>query len=222
MQRGWKSVAVALAATLVLASGALAQRGGGRGGFGGGRGGGMAILRYPEVQTELKLTSEQKTKAAALADKLQEERRGQGQGLRDLSPEERQKRLAEMRASENKQLAEILNADQMKRYRQLQLQRTGMMALAEPETSDALKLTADQKTKVQEILAAQMAEQRSLFQDGGGGGDRQAMMEKMQALRKQTDEKLAALLTADQKTKWAELVGAPFTFPTGPPPASAA
>ena len=126
MQRGWRSAAVALVATMVLTSGALAQRGGG-GGFGG-RGGGINMLRMPEVQTEL-------------------------------------------------------------------------------------KLTADQKTKIQEIVQQANNERRSLFQDGGGGGDREAMRAKMEELQKATDTKLAAVLTDAQKTKWKELVGAPFTFP---------
>jgi Spy/CpxP family protein refolding chaperone len=220
MQRGWRSAMVALVATVALTSTAFAQRGGGRGGFGfGGRGGGMGMLRTPEVQTELKLTDEQKTKVSALADKLQQER--QGQSLRDLSDEERQKVMAERRASEDKQLGEILNADQVKRYHQLRLQQQGMTAVAEKEVADQLSLTADQKTKIQEIISAQQAEMRSAFQGGGGGGDRSAMREKMMAMRKQTEDKIAALLTDDQKNKWKELVGAPFTFPTGPPSARA-
>jgi hypothetical protein len=206
---------VALVATVALASTACAQRGGGnRGGFGfGGRGGaGAAMLRMPEVQTELKLSDEQKTKVTTLADKIQEERRGQFQGLRDLSNEERQKKMADWRASEDKQLAEILNADQMKRYNQLRLQRQGISAVAEKPVADELKLTDDQRTKIQEIVSAQMAEMQSLRQ-GGGGGDPSAMREKMTAMRKQTDDKIAALLTDEQKSKWKEMTGAPFTFP---------
>ena len=40
-----------------------------------------------------------------------------------------------------------------------------------------------------------------------------AMRTKMEALRKQTDEKIVALLTDDQKKQWKEMLGAPFTFP---------
>jgi Spy/CpxP family protein refolding chaperone len=210
MQRGWRSAAVALVATMVLTSGALAQRGGG--GFGRGGGGGINMLRMPEVQTELKITADQKTKVEALMEKLRGQR-GDFQSLRDLSQEERAKAMAERRAAETKELAAILNADQMKRYDQLRLQRTGMSALAEKEVADQLSLTADQRTKVQEIMQAQAVEMRSLFQGGGGGGDREAMRAKMEEMRKQTDTKLAALLTDDQKNKWKEMVGAPFTFP---------
>ncbi len=120
--------------------------------------------------------------------------------------------MAERRANEDKQLATILNADQMKRYGQLRLQRQGMTALAEKEVADELTLTADQRTKVQEIMQQQAVEMRSLFQ-GGGGGDREANRAKMEEMRKATDTKLAALLTDDQKKKWQEMVGAPFTFP---------
>lgn len=73
MQRGWKGAAVALAASMLLASTALAQRGGG---FGFGRRGGGNLLAMSEVQTELKLTDDQKTKvtdrrrAALRSDRL--------------------------------------------------------------------------------------------------------------------------------------------------------
>ena len=44
-------------------------------------------------------------------------------------------------------------------------------------------------------------------------------MKKMQDMRKQTDVKIAAILTDDQKNQWKEMTGAPFTFPTpGPRP----
>jgi len=39
------------------------------------------------------------------------------------------------------------------------------------------------------------------------------MMAKMQELRKQADDKIAALLTDDQKSKWKDMIGTPFTFP---------
>jgi Spy/CpxP family protein refolding chaperone len=214
MQRGLKSAGLALVAAMVLAGSASAQRGGGFG-FGMRGGGSINMLRTPEVQAELKLTDEQKTKVIELADRLREERRGQGGNFQDLSPEERQKRAEERRASEDKQLSAILNADQMKRYNQLRLQQQGMSALAEKAVAEELKLTSDQRTKIEGILDAQRSEMRSAFQGGGGGGDREAMREKMMAMRKQTDEKIAALLTEEQKNKWKEMVGAPFTFPTG-------
>src|SRR5947209_7248015 len=146
MERGWRSAALALVATMALAGGALAQRGG----FGFGRGGGGAnMLRTPEVQAELKLTDEQKTKVTDLLAKLREQRQSQGQDFQSLSQEERQKLQATRRAEEDKQLADVLNADQMKRYHQLVLQQQGMTAVLDKTVADQLKLTDDQKTKIQ-------------------------------------------------------------------------
>jgi DNA-binding MarR family transcriptional regulator len=197
---------------MMLAGGALAQRGGG---FGRG-GGGAAMLRLPEVQSQLKLTDEQKTKVTDALAKLQEQR--QGQSFQGLSPEERQKMLAVWRAAEDKLLGDVLNADQMKRYHQLVLQQQGMSAVVDKAVADQLKLTDDQKTKIQAVIDEQRAAMQELRQNGGTQ-DREAMMKKMQEMRKQTDEKIASLLTDDQKNQWKEMTGAPFTFPTpGPRP----
>jgi Spy/CpxP family protein refolding chaperone len=219
MQRGWRGAALALGATVLLAGSAMAQRGGF--GFGGrGRGGGPDMLSMPEVQTELKLSDEQKTKVMTLLDQLREERQQQGQELRDLSQEERQKRGAEMRAAANKLVNAILNADQQKRYRQLRLQQQGMSALTEKDVADELKLTDEQRTKIQGIQDEQMANMRSAFQRGGGDGGRpdfSAVRQRMEAMRKQTDEKIAAVLTDDQKKQWKDMLGASFTFPANGP-----
>jgi len=76
-RRAW-AVIVAWVAVLVIAGGAFAQGRGGFGGrFGGGFGGGM-LLRMPEVQTELKLTEEQKTKLTEMQERLRAERRWLG------------------------------------------------------------------------------------------------------------------------------------------------
>ncbi len=213
MERGWRSAALALVATMALASGAFAQRG-----FGGGRGGGGAnMLRAPEVQAELKLTDEQKTKVTDLLTKLREQRQSQGQDFQSLSQEERQKLQATRRAEEDKQLADVLNADQMKRYHQLVLQQQGMTAVLDKPVADQLKLTDDQRTKIQAVVDEQRAAMRDMFQNGGGSGDREAMMKKVQEMRKQADVKIAAILTDDQKNQWKEMTGAPFTFPAPAP-----
>jgi Spy/CpxP family protein refolding chaperone len=211
MQRGWRSAALALVATAALASSALAQRGGG---FGRGGGGGANMLRMPEVQAELKLTDDQKTKVTDAMAKLREQRQNAGQDFQSLSQDERQKLMAQRRAEDDKALADVLNADQMKRYHQLQLQQQGLSSVAQDKAlADELKITDDQKTKIQTIADDQRNAMRELFQSAGGGGDRQAMMQKMQDLRKQTDEKIAAVLTDDQKSKWKDMIGTPFTFP---------
>jgi Spy/CpxP family protein refolding chaperone len=208
MRRGWRS-AVLTIGTMVLAAGAALAQGFGFGPIGGG----AMMLRMPEVQTELKLTDAQKTKVSEMLEKMREERQSAFQGLQGQGPEAFQKKLAEWRASEEKQVAAILNADQQKRYRQLQFQARGISAVADKPVADELKLTEEQRGKVQAIVGAQRQEMRSLLDGAGGPGNFQELRPKLEALRKQTDEKITALLTEDQKKQWKEMLGPSFTFP---------
>jgi hypothetical protein len=193
--------------TLMVAGTAFAQRGGRFGMMGGAR-----LLERPEVQTELKLTDEQKTKAASLSETLREERRGRFQDLRDATPEERAKIMSGWRAEEMKQVNAILNPDQQKRFRQISLQQEGPMAVVHADVATELNLTDDQKKKVMELQVQMGEKQRAIFQEAQG--DREAAMSKMQALRKETSDKVVALLTDEQKTKWKEMCGAPFSLGT--------
>jgi Spy/CpxP family protein refolding chaperone len=172
--------------------------------------GGANLLRRPEVQTDLKLTDDQKSKIETMLNQLREERQGAFQDLRDATPEERQKVLDKWQADETKRVNGILNADQQKRFRQIGLQQAGPMALTRSDVADELKLTDDQKKKVQEIVNAQNEQMRSIFQDAGG--DRDAARTKMEALRKDTNDKITALLSEEQKTKWKEMQGTPLTL----------
>jgi len=71
--------------------------------------------------------------------------------------------------------------------------------------SERLKLTADQKTKLEAIFLTQGKSMDSLRNAVGQGGDRQAMFQKMQPLREQTDKKVASVLTEDQQKEYKKL-----------------
>lgn len=67
---------------------------------------------------------------------------------------------------------------------------------------EKLKLTDDQKTKVTEIFKAQGEAQMKMREEMGQGGDREAMMAKMQKITSDTETKINALLTDDQKKEY--------------------
>ena len=218
-RRGFFGVALSV---LILASatGVASAQGGARRGGGGmiGRGGSLQLLRVPEVQTELKMTPEQIGKIDA---KQQETRQAlqdmfQGGGGQ-LSPEERQKRTDAMQAIQTKAVAGILDATQQKRFRQLELQQQGPLALARKDVATELKLTEEQSKQVAEIQRASGEEMRAAMQGvdfrNMSAEDRTKMMTKMQQSQKAAGDKVAALLTDAQKTQWKEMLGAPFTFP---------
>ena len=238
-----------LSAVLVMTGTALAQ-GPGRGGFGGGfpgQGGGIAgLLLMEEVQTELKLTDEQKTKLRDSRDELRGGlgggfgRRGQGGGgggeggggapnFRDMSAEERQKFMedARKRMEEQSKKAEelakgILTPEQMTRLNELRIQQQGVRAMGRPEVAAALKLTDAQKEAIDDILEAARPQRGP---GGGGGGfgggrpsaeDREKARTETEERNKKTQADIDAVLTETQKAEWTKLQGAKFTFPERP------
>lgn len=226
---------VVTAAVLATASSVMAQPGrggpGGRGGFGGFGGGGVAgLMAMQEVQKELSISDEQKSKIETLMEELRPQPPQGGFGnFQDLSPEERQKRMAEMRkqGEEMAKKAEeglkgILDAKQATRLGELRNQREGVRALTRADVAAKLELTDEQKGTLKEL-----AEANPQFGFGGGGpgrgqggaggqgnpGDFQARMEEARKRQEKFTSDSMAVLTDAQKTKWESLQGKKFEFP---------
>lgn len=114
-----------------------------------------------------------------------------------------------------KALEGVLEKDQMKRLRQIELQQRGSRAFADAKIQEALKLNEDQKDKIKTILEESAKEMRELFKGGKGGGDFKAGFEKLNTLRKETNEKLTSVLTSEQRRDWKEMLGAEFKMERG-------
>jgi hypothetical protein len=181
--------------------------------------GGLGLLRIPEVQAELKMTQPQ---IAKLDDAQQTVRQAMQEafqgGRQSMSPEELEKAMAKVQEIQLKAVSDILDQNQLKRFKQLELQRAGASALLQPAVAKELGLTDEQKAKLRELRQQQMNEMRSMFQNAGGmrnmtQEERQQRMKQMQDLRKKNDEAMLNVLTAEQKAKWTSMVGKPFKFP---------
>jgi Spy/CpxP family protein refolding chaperone len=81
----------------------------------------------------------------------------------------------------------------------------GTFLLNREDVAGEIKLTADQKTKLDGIRQAQRDKMREMFQNGGGGGDREAMMAEMQKMQAANSKEMLAVLTDDQKKRLKEL-----------------
>ena len=135
------SASLAMAAVLLTATVAMAQGPGGpggqrrTGGFGmqGAMMGGLGLLRIPEVQAELKMTQPQ---IAKLDDAQQTVRQAMQEafqgGRQSMSPEELEKAMAKVQEIQLKAVSDILDQNQLKRFKQLELQRAGASALLQP------------------------------------------------------------------------------------------
>ena len=214
---------------LMIGAFAVAQDGGqgrrmGRG-FGGGFGGGgntFFLLRRDDVQTDLQLTSDQKTKLQDLMTSMRGNRgergaRTGGQGGNGGTPPtdaERQARRAEMQsrmAEMKKNIDAILTPAQITRLDEISIQLRGNMALLESDVQNKLGLSNEQKGKIKDL--------QSKMQDAN-----QAVGQKMQdntitrdqafqSFQKNNDimkDQLGKVLTRSQADKLKAMGGAPF------------
>jgi Spy/CpxP family protein refolding chaperone len=188
-----------------------ARRGQGR--MGGGGGSALGLLGVDVVQKDLNLTDDQKSSVKKLQDAASEARsalRGQG-----LSREEMTAKSQEMTKDQDSKIAGILDDKQKARLKEIRLQARGPQGLTDKELAEALKLTDDQVNKIKEIVDASQKEMQDAFQSAGQGGDRTAMRDKMTKLRKDTGDKILAVLTPDQTTSYNTMLGTKIDLPQG-------
>src|SRR5262245_15753675 len=202
----------AFAALLVLAGTAAAQRQFPFGGVGGG--GAAFLLMNPDVQQELKLSDDQVAKAKEVGQTVREKFKDKFAELKDVPQEQRREKFQEVMkavsAETDKALKDVLNADQQKRLKQLELQQRGADALTDPDVEKALALTGEQKEKIKTIREDAGTELRETFQNAQSNF--QDAFGKVQTLRKETLEKVTATLTDTQKKTWKDMTGAAFEF----------
>lgn len=140
-------------------------------------------------------------------------------------------------------IIEVLSASQETRLRQLWIQFVGPFMLRHPEVAKDLSLTAAQNKAVetamkefekkgQEITDKRMKELKAIPQPKDPKDTKaieaykkkvEALAKKYQApdkklydtMKKQTENKMLATLTAAQKSKWSALQGKKYAFPKG-------
>jgi LTXXQ motif family protein len=141
--------------------------------------------------------------------------------------------MAEMSKNFEKSLETILDPDQQDRLIGLMLQRSGVRAATSSEmVAASLEITDEQKTKFTEAEKLNGEEMAKAMEGMGGrgprgGGDaggqeqtdeertaqREKFMKKMEEMNKAAEERLLAVLTAEQKSKMESLKGEKFSFP---------
>jgi hypothetical protein len=178
-----------LAMSIVMTEDLHGQPKGGGGGGGGGGGNVLTLVNNKDVKKELNITDEQAAKIPA-----------------------------EVMAA----LGKVLDEKQVKRLKQLQLQQQGNNAFKDAAVQKQLNLTAEQKTNIDGILetsAKELAEFKGGFggfgKGKGGAGGAKDNLEKADKVRKEAADKIANVLTKDQRTQWREMTGEEFKFTTG-------
>jgi hypothetical protein len=198
---------------VMLAAGTTFAQQRGRGGFGGLPA--VEIAATEAVQKELGLSGDVAGKLKLLRDDYraaaQKEYQTAGIDFQNLSAESRQK-LADisnkLNAEFDPKVKALIGADATKRFEQVQLQynvrNSAPSALTAADVAAELKLSDEQKQKLNDLNAEFGRRQRELF--GGGGGGQEAFAK----LREERTAKAMDVLTAEQKDKLKALQGSPF------------
>ena len=210
---------LAITLTALAISTATAQQRSRFGFFGGGGTGLVTMAASESVQKDVGLSSDTSGKLRELRDDyfaaVQKEYQNAGisfQGFQDLSREEREKMTSKMTEVNRKlndefnpKVKALVSADQYKRLQQIHLQSNlrfgGPGALTYSEVAAELKLTDDQKKKLDDLSNEYRRRQFT-----GGGGDQDARAK----LREEFAGKTTEVLTAEQKTTLEKLKGPEF------------
>jgi type II secretory pathway component GspD/PulD (secretin)/Spy/CpxP family protein refolding chaperone len=187
---------------------------GGPGGFRPDRGTLFGVLREEAVQTELKLTDDQKKQITTLADSARPtpemfaafgDLREASQEVRDAKMAEFRKKSDEIRKAAEEKLKGVISTEQLARGRQLALRQAGTRGFQQEDVAADLKLTDEQKAKLKEILEPKPDPNVDF---------RTMKPEDFQKQREEREKNALAVLTDEQRTAW--------TAKLGPEPAVAA
>jgi hypothetical protein len=187
------------------------------------------LLAQPTVAKEVSLSNEQTKTIESLTDGMAAKVRAKFVVLKQLpgggdgteATLEVFGTIAEVNAELDLEAVKVLTADQLRRVRQIQLQKEGPAALLGRHGIRVINPTAEQEDQ----LATELAKWRKLpMMDeiiaastgalgGAGNGDLPALQKVLDKYCVDTDtvqEAMLKVLTPEQRAKWAKLVGDPL------------
>lgn len=186
------------------------------------RGGGMRmqsvsrvqLATLPEVESDTKLTADQKSLAKSLKEKLDAKRaemRGGGGGG-GAALQEAMRAVADLTKQLDTEFTAKLDDGQKKRFSGLLLQVNGVSAVMDEQISKELGLNEDTVKKLKEVNQENMTARREAMQ----GVSREEMVEAMRKLNEKSDAALLAVLSDADKKKLDELKGSKLEIDTAP------
>lgn len=165
----------------------------------------VSLAQLEEVQTELKLTDDQKAKVTKLNADLSEERRAAREDAGGDFDKMR-KEVALLNIEFDKEFAAALDEAQRTRAQEIYVQVNGPVTLTDEAVAAALKITDEQKQKLEQALADSRAKSREAFQNFQNLSDEERA-KRSEELAKSRDESLLAVLDEAQKTQFESLKG---------------
>lgn len=185
------------AARFVLPSGAMMADGGIQSNS-------IGWLQDDNILSELDVVDEQRQQLQQLCDEIQQRRSDFAATVRDLPEDKRVQYIRDfsslLTANVDDQVEQILLPHQLERVKQIQLQtkmrRAGVRSLDQKELAEALGITDEQREELKKKQAEVEKELRK----------------KIDQLRKEALDEVLSVLTAKQRQKLKDMVGAEYDF----------
>jgi hypothetical protein len=167
-------------------------------------------LPYESVRKDLRLDAAQQERIEALkADYSREEKAASNGGL---PFEEVPRALAQVRTRYHRQLCEILDPGQQKRFREIHLQAIGVHAWAETQVRRDLGLSKVQEARIEKLLEAAYEKERAAQKKWIASGDDPRSRETAISVAAEECKRIERLLTDEQRQTWKEMLGQAFSF----------
>ncbi|MBL4883581.1 MAG: hypothetical protein JKY95_03460 [Planctomycetaceae bacterium] len=179
----------------------------------------LRALRMEQLAEELKLTPEQTEKLKTVSESanpspemfefISRMRAAQTDEEKEKIRAEISKYVTQKSQEIEKKIQELLSKEQFTRLNQVGLQLSGTRTLLSDQIITQLKISEDQKTKIQETMEAGRMDRREFFR----------LPEEEQIKQRQESEaKVFALLSEEQNKQWRELLGTPLAATDGKGP----
>lgn len=172
------------------------------------------IVFRDKVQKDLKVSDDQKQKLQERMQSVLQEMMESFQSFGGLDPEEHGKKMGLYRQkAEEKQIAflkDTLTKEQLKRMRQLTLQREGLFSLGHPEMTAELTLTDQQKHQFMTLIQEMQEAMEPVMKEAQSGGRPEEIGPKLMKTRRQFEGKIEKILSDAQKRQWDRMLGKPL------------
>lgn len=166
----------------------------------------LLLLAESQVQRELDLTPDQRTRVEKMNREFTQTRLDSLPELRRLSPEQRRGRFLQWARNNERAMQETLSAAQLRRLSQIAIQLHGPMAFKDPQVTARLRLTDQQRQQIHQIEMEGMA---SMWDHVLGEGRETAPETHPKDIRDDTMRRIVDCLTPEQQTAWQTLIGKP-------------
>jgi Spy/CpxP family protein refolding chaperone len=177
------------------------------------------LLSNKGVQKEIKMTPEQSDKVQKIVREVYDKYQADTRKARADRDQKQFAKLVldsttETRERVNKALPDILDRDQIKRVKQIQIQVNGLLSLNKPEIQKELNLTDAQKEQIKKIGDGLTMDLAEVFKDVSSAPLRKLpeATRKARTLRDEATRKAVDTLNDDQKKTWKEMTGEKFDF----------